>query len=209
MTFGAYYRGFFVRPRRTAEALVADPRRVRFGLYAFLVPLVGYVLVYAGLGRSGAYPSTFAPWLAIPAEEYYRYNLFLLPPSILSGWLLASAVVQLLGRLFSAAGSFEDTVSVLGFAISIASWSLLPHDLVVAAMGAAHVIDGRAHEHAMNAPTLARTILWTFMALYAVAFPVLFTKAIGAAHRLRAGPAAFLGFVGFAVYQLVFVVFNR
>jgi hypothetical protein len=209
MTFRDYYLGFFLHPRATAEKLVTDERRVRFGFFALLVPLVGYVLVYLGLSRSGAYPSTFSPWLALPAETYYRYNVFLLPPSILGAWLLASAVVQMAGRAVSARGSFDDTVSVLGFAISVASWSLLPHDLTVAALGAAGVIDGRAHEHAMNAPTPARDILWFFMAVYLIAFPLLFTAALGAAHRIRRVAAGFLGALGFIVYQMVFVLFNR
>jgi hypothetical protein len=208
-TFRAYYLGFFLHPRATVEALVADERRVRFGFFALIVPLVGYVLVYLGLSRSGAYPSVFSPWLALPAESYYRYNVFLLPPSILAAWLLASAVVQMAGRAVSAQGTFEDTASVLGFAISAANWSLLPHDLTVAALGAAGVIDGLAHEHAMNAPTPARDVLWFFMAVYLVAFPLLFTVALGAAHRIRTVAAAFLGASGFVVYQMVFVVFNR
>jgi hypothetical protein len=209
MGFRAFYLGFFSRPRATVAALLGDARHVRFGIYALLVPIVGYVVVYLGLSRSGAYPSTFSPWLALPAETYYRYNVYLLPPSIVAGWLLASAVVQLLGRLVSAKGSFEDTASVLGFAISVAHWSILPHDLAVAVLGAAGVIDGLAHEHAMNAPTPARNILWFFLAVYAIAFPVLFTKALGAAHRVGRGAAVFLGVAGFVVYQLVFLLFNR
>ena len=55
-------------------------------------------------------------WLAIPAEEYYRWNLYLLPPSMFAGWLLASAVVQLASRPLGGVGRFEDTVAALGFA---------------------------------------------------------------------------------------------
>lgn len=209
MMFPALYRGFFLHPRATALRLLADERRVRLGFLALLVPLLGYVIVYAGLSQSGAYPSAFSPWLAIPAEHYYRYNVFLLPPGILAAWLLASSVVQLLGRPLGARGTFEDTASVLGFAISAASWALLPHDLTVAILGATHLIDGRAHEHAMNAPTLARHVLWFFAAVYLVAFPIYFTKALAAAHHLKTGAATLLGITGFLIYQLVFVLFNR
>ncbi len=207
--FTSHYLRFLARPQRVAEALAGHPAKVRWGFYALLVPLVGYVLVYAGLSQSGAYPSTFDPWLAIDREHYYRYNLFLLPPSILAGWLLSAAVVQLLGRWAGARGSFEDTCCALGFAISAGSWSLLPHDLVVAALGALGVIDGRAHEHAMNSPTLARHVLWLFMAVYLVAFPVYFSGALAGVHRVKGRAAWLLGLAGFVVYQLVFVLFNR
>lgn len=209
MTFPSCYRSFFLRPGDTVDRILAEERKLRLGMLALLVPLVGYLIVYLGLSQSGAYPSKLAPWLAIPAEQYYRYNIFLLPPSILAAWLLASAVVQLLGRLFAAKGSFEDTATVLAFAISAASWSLLPHDVAVALLGGFHVIDGRAHEHAMNAPTLARHVLWFFMAIYMLAFPIYFTKALARAHRLRTGAAVFLGLTGFFIYQLVFLLFNR
>lgn len=209
MTFWASYKAFLVHPRETAAALAADPRQLKLGLAAFLVPVVGYLVVYVGLGRSGAYPSTFTPWLAIPAEEYYRWNLWLVAPSMFAGWLLASAVVQLASRPLGGTGRFEDTVAALGFACSAAHWALLPHDVAVGILGGLGVIDGRAHEHAMNQPTLARTLLWTFMALYAVAFPWFFGRALAGAHGLRGGRAAALGLLGFVVYQLVFVVFNR
>ena len=209
LTFWSTYKAFFVRPRETAEALAADSRGLRFGLAAFLVPVVGYSIVYIGLGQSGAYPSTFTPWLAIPAEEYYRWNLYLLPPSMFAGWLLASAVVQLASRPLGGTGRFEATVAALGFACSAAHWTLLPHDVLVGILGGLHVIDGRAHEHAMNQPTIARTLLWTFMTLYVLAFPWFFSLAIAGVHRVRGARAMLLGVLGFVVYQLVFVVFNR
>lgn len=209
MGYAAEYWRFLRHPSRTASALATDPHCVRKGVYALCVPLVGYTTVYLGLANSGAYPSSFSPWLAIPAEHYYRYNLFLLAPSMLAAWILAAGVVQLLGPVVGARGRFEETLGVLGFAISAGSWTLLPHDLFVATLGALHVIDGRAHEHAMNAPTYARALLWFLMGLYAIAFPVFFTSALRGAHRVTTTAAALLGVVGFVVYQLVFVTFNR
>ena len=61
----------------------------------------------------------------------------------------------------------------------------------------------------MNQPTVARTLLWTFMTLYALAFPWFFSRALAGVHRLRGARAVLLGLMGFVVYQLVFVVFNR
>lgn len=210
-SFGGTYARLFRHPREVMLGLRAEEeKKLRWSLAAIAIPIVGYTVVYIGLSQSGAYPSTFHPWLAIEAEHYYRYNVFLLGPSILAGWLLASAVVQMVGRAaMRAKGAFEDTAMALAFAISAASWTLLPHDLVVGILGGLHVIDGRAHEHAMNAPTLARTILWTFMALYAIAFPFYFTKTLGGVHGLKGIRALVLGFVGFFVYQIVFLVFNR
>lgn len=71
------------------------------------------------------------------------------------------------------------------------------------------VIDQRAYEDAMNTPTPFRTLIWTLMTGYLIAFFVTFARGVGAAHRLRTAPAAAAGALGVVVYQLVFVIFNR
>lgn len=207
-SFVGYYRGFFIRPRRTAEALVGDARGVRFGTFALLITVILYTLVYVFLILGGGRP-TFKPWLAIPTESYYRFNVFLLAPSMFMGWILAAGVVQLLARRFSSTGSFEDTLGVLGFGIGIPSWSTLLHDLVTSFLGAVHVINQREFEDALNAPTFWRALLWFLMTLYAVWFVVAFAAGIGAAQRVRRGPAVILGAIGFVIYQGVLLIFIR
>ena len=66
--------------------------------------------------------TTFKPWLAIPAEDYYRYNRFLLAPSLLMCCLLADSIVQLFSRFFRGSGTFEDTLAALGLGIAIPTW---------------------------------------------------------------------------------------
>ena len=93
-SFAAYYLGVVVRPRRTFDALMQDPRRLQFGAGALIVTGILYTWVYVLLYVGGAQPTTFRPWPAIPADDYYRYNRFLLAPSLLMCWLLASARSQ-------------------------------------------------------------------------------------------------------------------
>ncbi|MES1183372.1 MAG: hypothetical protein ABUL60_06125, partial [Myxococcales bacterium] len=122
--FFSYYRGALRAPRATFDALRADPRRLRFGTWALASNAALYTLVYLFLVMGNGRPTVFKPWLALPAESYYRYDAFLLAPSMFAGWLLAAGVVQLFGKLTGvASGSFEDTLAVLGFSIAIASWS--------------------------------------------------------------------------------------
>jgi hypothetical protein len=207
--FAAYYLGVVVRPRRTFDALMQDARRLQFGAGALLVTGILYTLVYVFLYVGGAHPTTFRPWRAIPADDYYRYNRFLLAPSLLMCWLLAGGVVQLLGRFFRGSGSFEDTLAALGFGIAVPTWASLVHDLSVSFLGAIRVIDAMEHEAAMNAPTPWRTLLWVSYSAYLVWFLVVFPKAVGAAQRVRSGPAMLVGILGFGVYQSVFLLFNR
>ncbi len=208
-SFRLYYLGTLLHPRRTFDLLVQDPRRLKFGALALAINAVLYTLVYVFLTMGGGAPSSLTPWLNIPADVYYPYNRFILAPSMFGCWILAAGVAQLLGRLFSGEGTFEDTLSTLGFAIGIASLFSLLHDLPDSFLGAIGLLDQHWYETALNSATIWRTILWILYGAFFVAFLVLFPKAIGAAQRLKPGPAILVGVLAFVVYQGVFFIFNR
>ena len=208
-SFWATYWSYVVRPRRTADALVADYRRVRFGAFAVLIPAAGYTSMYLLASIAGGAPSSFSPWLAIPKEVYFKYDVFIVAPSMFACWVLASGVAQLVSRLFSGSGSFEDTAAVLGFGIGIATWSSLVHDLTDAALGALGVIDMRQYERALNEPTVWRAILWALYSIYLAWFILLFSKGMGAAHKTRHGSSLLMAITAFIIYQGFYLVFNR
>ncbi len=208
-SFLDFYYSAFIRPKRTFDRLVNDPRRVRFGVLFVTIPAVLYIFVYIFLNHGGGAPSVFTPWLNIPKEVYYFYNRFLTAPSFYMSWILAAGVVQLLSRLFKGKGSFEDTLAVMGLGIAVAMWGTMLHDLVMSFLGAIRVISLAQHEIDMNSPTIWRTVIWTCMFIYLIWFVVMFTKGIAAAHRLKRGPATVLGVIGFVVFQVMFLVFNR
>lgn len=206
-SFASYYFDAFLRPRETFAALLADERRLRFGFYAVLIQAVVYTLVYVFLILGGGRP--FKPWLAIPEEQYYRYNVWFLAPSMVLGWILAAGVAQLLSRAFHGRGRFEDTLSLMGFGLGVASWATGLHDLLSSFLGAIHVIDQRAFEAALNAPTVWRALLWVLMIAYLIWFVVLFARSAETAHGIKGGRALVIGLLGFVVYQGFFLIFNR
>ncbi|HEX9615442.1 MAG TPA: hypothetical protein VGA55_08035, partial [Bacteroidota bacterium] len=63
---------------------------------------------------------------------------------------------QLLSRFWGGKGSFEDTLSVLGFSISIACMASLLHDFSDAFLGAIGVLDLGEYEVSLNSPTIRR-----------------------------------------------------
>ncbi len=79
-----------------------------------------------------------------------RHERSRLAPSMFLCWVPASGVVQLLSRLSSGTGAFEDTATGLAFGIGVATWASLVHDLTDGVLG---VIDMRAYEAALNGPT--------------------------------------------------------
>ena len=139
-----------------------------------------YVFLTIGKGA----PSAFTPWLNITKEDYYAINRFLMAPSMILCWLAASALIQVLSRLFKGVGTFEQTLAAIVLSISIAMWGGLIHDLPMSFLSAIGVIDARQHEIDMNSPTIFRTLLWACYSIYAIAFLVLFSLAVKVVHRL-------------------------
>lgn len=206
-TFGKYYRSTFISPKRTFEALISDHRMVKLAFIAVAIPAVLYTFVYIFLVFGGGQP--FKPWLDIPLEIYYKYNVFFCAPSMFLGWILAAGVVQLLSRTFYGKGTFEQTLAVMGFGIGVASWSTGIHDILTSFLGAIHVIDQRNYELILNSPTIWRALLWLQMSIYLVWFVVLFSKGISAVHGFGRWRSVLLGIAGFLTYQLFFLIFNR
>lgn len=208
-SFADYYLGTILRPRSTFAALMADERRLTFGALAIASNAALYTLVYIFLTIAGGAPSSFTPWLNIPAEVYYSYNRFMLAPSMLGCWILAAGVAQLLSRPLGGAGSFEDTLSVFGFGAAIATLAALAHDFTDSLLGALGLLDLRAYEVVLNSSTIWRAILLTLYAIALLWMPTLFAIGVSAAQRVRRGPAILVGALGFIVYQGVFFIFNR
>jgi hypothetical protein len=207
--FWSYYSGVFLHPSETFSLLMRDNRRLKFGLYAFLIPAIGYTLFYIMAYNAGGSPSTFKPWLAIPVEKYFYYDIFLTLPAYFLSLIAASGIIQLLSRAFNGKGSFEDTVSVFGFGVGVATWSTMLHDLTDAFLGFIGIIDLREYEKLLNEPTLWRSLLWTLFAIYFIWYIVLFTKGIKTVHKTSASVSLILGFVSLIVYQLIFLIFIR
>jgi hypothetical protein len=208
-SFWSFYKGLFLKPSKTFQELLIDDRRVKFGFFAILIPTVGYTLFYIMASKAGGAPSTFKPWLAIPIEDYFYYDIFLMAPTMLLCWIFSAGLVHLLSRLFSGIGTYEDTVTVIGFGISVATWSTLIHDLTDAFLAFIGVIDMKEYEAALNAPTFWRTLLLTLFAIYFIWFLILFTKGIATAHSLPKWKSFLLACIGLIAYQVVFLVFIR
>jgi len=164
-----------------------------------------YILLTIGNGA----PSVFTPWLNIPKEDYYSINRFLLAPSMILCWIVASAIIQILSRIFKGVGTFEQTLAVIALTISIAMWGGLIHDLPMSFLSAVGIINARQHEIDMNSPTIFRTLLWIFYSIYFVAFMILFPISVKVTHKLTTAKSIFIGWTGFICFQIIFLIFNR
>ncbi len=208
-SFKDYYIGTLFRPHQTFDALLNDDRRLKFGLLAISTNAILYNLVYIFLWSRGGAPSSFTPWLAVPKDVYYFYNQFWLAPSMFGCWILAAGVAHLISKLFSGKGSFEDTLSVFGFGITIATLFALLHDFTDSFLGAIGLLDLRWYEVQLNSPTIWRTILWTLYSIALILLVVLQIIGVKASQKIKIGPAILVGSIAAIVYQVLFLVFNR
>lgn len=209
LSFMNYYIGTLIRPRKTFDQLLKDERRLTYGALAILLNAFLYTLVYVFLTIGGGAPSSFDPWLAVPKEVYYSYNRFWLAPSMLGCWILAAAVAYLLSRLVAGKGSFDDTLSVFGFGITIATAIALLHDLTDSFLGAIGLLDLRWYEVALNSPTIWRVILLTLYSTALLMLAIQMIVGVARAQKIKPLHALWIGFIAAVVYQGIFFVFNR
>jgi hypothetical protein len=169
---------------------------------------VGYASTVAGIALAGGTPST--PWLAIPSDEYFKWEALFIAPVTLLCWVLAAGVVYVLSRLVGGMGTFEDTLTQLGFAIASATLITLIPDAVRAAMTSAGALSRTEWEQAVASPGSPDfVLLWTDMLAYLVGLLVLFTLAAAKAARLQGWRAASVGVAGALLYQGVYLIFIR
>jgi hypothetical protein len=182
---------------------------LKFGFYALLVPALGYTLFYLMAWRAGGAPSTFRPWLALPIEEYFKFDIFLSFPGYFVSWVTAASTLYLLSRALHGSGSFDDTLAAMGFGIGIATWSSMLHDLTDAILSTIGVIEMGEYEKMLNEPTFWRYLLLSLYSIYFLWFIYLFTLTILKAHKLKKWISLILGIFGLAVFQTMLFIFIR
>lgn len=206
--YSAYFRMFY-KPQSTFRWVFENNLGLRYGFFAILVPAIGYTLFYIMAWYAGGSPSTFKPWLSLPIEHYFKYDIFLTLPGYYLSWIGASATVYLISRLLGGPASFDHMLAVIGFGIGIATWSSMLHDLTDAFLSTIGVIDMREYEKLLNGPTFWRGLLLTLYVLYFIWFMTLFTLGIRVAQRFSFLKSAVIALIGLAVFQIILLLFIR
>lgn len=199
----------FYQSRRTFRFIFDSGKGLPYGFYALLVPALGYTLFYVMAYLAGGSPSTFKPWLALPIEEYFKYDIVLALPGNYLSWIGAAGTVYLISRLLKGKGGFDQVLAIIGFGVGVATWSSLFHDLTDALLSVLGVIDMREYERLLNEPTFWRALLLTLYAIYFFWILTLFTLGIRLAQRLGWARSVVVAFIGLATFQVILLIFIR
>ncbi len=114
-TIFAYALGFVIAPRRTVDAVAADPAGLWAGLWWTLIFLVAYsvtVLVFWLLGHEPVAQG----WLTVPRSRWYLVQTFTTIPIGLAGFVSLGGLLYFLCRAVGGTGSFEATFAVAAYA---------------------------------------------------------------------------------------------
>jgi hypothetical protein len=207
--FRTIYFRMFYRPATTFGIIFNSEHALRYGFFAFLIPSLGYTLFYIMAYFAGGSPSTFKPWLALPIEEYFKFDIILTFPGYYLSWIGSSVTVYLLSRLFKGHSNFDNILAIIGFGIGIATWSSMLHDLTDAFLSIIGIIEMREYEKLLNGPTFWRGLLWSLYTLYFFWFLSLFTIGIKKAHGFSLFKSILIALAGLFTFQLILLIFIR
>lgn len=129
-----------LRPRQAIAELKTHPNKAAVAFWVNFIFAVLYAvtaLIYYAIGRLPA----FEPWMPIPEETYYLYQIFWTVPWGLVTWIAFSGVAHLLavaGRDTAVRYQFEDALVVGGLAWVVPNAILmwLPETILVPLFGA-------------------------------------------------------------------------
>lgn len=208
-SFGSLYLRMFYKPASTFDNIFNSGHTLKYAFFASLVPAIGYTLFYIMAWYSGGSPSTFKPWLALPIEEYFKYDIILTLPGYFLSWMGASGVVYLICSAIKREVKFDNILAVIGFGIGVATWSSMFHDLTDAILSVLGVIKMQEYEALLNGPTFWRGLLWTLYTVYFFWILTLFTLGIKRAAGLNLLKSVIVSFIALCSFQTILLIFIR
>ncbi len=207
-TFSSYLFGTIAKPRATFIRLCDDPRAQRQAAKAILLIGALYTLTVIAFAAAEM-PISMQPWLALPAEGYYFREIFFALPVMFLGWIFAAGVMQVFCRILGGSGSFEATMSTLGFALTVSTFvTWIPESV-----GAVLFITGATTPSGFLEAASRSGALQVFLNLYQLVavgwMLVLAVIAAAVSHSLRWWRAALAGFLSIIVFMGMMLVFIR
>jgi hypothetical protein len=208
-SFWYYFLVTIFIPRRAFNRLLSEPAKVAKATKSILFIGILYALTAAALVFSGALLMVPA-WLKLSSENYYFWEIFFVIPVFVLDWILAAGLVLWLSRggKKKGSGTFEDTLSILGFAMAIPlfiAWIPQAAGAILLLLGMVQqefvdLVSGPGFWQGAALIYIIVVLLWLF---------ILSSIAVSVSQKLRWWKAILVSFLTVAVFVFVLFIFIR
>ena len=193
---------FIGSPARVTRRLMTDPRAAFVGFrnvlaIAFLYE--GAILLWA-FGADGV---TLPPFLRIPEQQYYYYELAFLVPLFLFTWLLASSIAYVMSKTLGGKGSFDPLLGGFGLTMAVSAYFTLIPDYIQGILWSTGWLPFSRYQELTGSGILL-AVVWAYMLAYTLSHLILYaitvhrTQSLG---KLRSSVVSLVSFIGsFAVW---------
>jgi len=184
------------------KQLTTGRRAVLTGFRNVLAIAVLYeiaILLWA-LGSDGV---TLPPFLRIPEEQYYFYELIFLVPMFLVTWLLASGLAYVMSMALGGNGPFDAILGGFGVSMAISFYFSLIPDYIQGILWTTGWVP--FHEYLeITSEGILLVMVWTYLLAWFLAHLILYSLTIlhtQGLSRIRSALVALVSFLGsFAVW---------
>ena len=193
----------FIRsPSEAASQLVTNQKAMLIGFRNVLAMAIlywGAILLWA-LGSEGV---TLPPFLRIPEDQYYFYELIFLIPMFIVTWLLASGIAYVMSKVLGGSGPFDAILGGFGLSMAISFYFSLIPDYIQGILWTTGLVPFYEYLE-LTSSGLPLLIVWTYLTAWLLTHLVLYSITVRQAQglsRARSALVAIVSFLGsFAVW---------
>ncbi len=156
----------------------------------------------------GADGVTLPPFLKIPEQHYYFYELIYLIPLFLIMWLLASGIAYLLSKGLGGNGSFDAILGGFGLTMAVSAYFTLIPDYVQGILWTTGWIPFAEYQE-LTGKGILLVIVWAYMLAYTFAHLILYASTIYHTQNVSWAKAALVSFVSYAGSFSIWIVLVR
>jgi hypothetical protein len=200
-------RDFVRSPGTFIRRLATDPRAAFVGFRNVLAIAILYELAIL-LWAIGADGVTLPPFLRIPEDQYYAYELAFLIPLFLLTWLLAAALAYVLAKAMGGTGSFDALLGGFGLAMAVSAYFTLIPDYVQGILWTTGWLPFDEYQERTSRGVLV-LIVWAYMLAYTLAHVLFYAVTVRHSQGLSATKATFVAIVAFLGSFSVWITIAR
>jgi len=207
MSFIRYQLDLVRSPKETIERLTREPGSALVGFKNILLAacLYDFSMVLWWMGNAKV---TAPPFLRIPSEQYYFYEIFFFIPVFIAAWLLAAGIIYLLAKASGSTGSYDALLGCLGVAVAVCAYITLIPDLFQGFLFSTGLVPQDQYV-AVTGRGFPLVVVLAYMLGYLVSNIISFAAITHYTQGLSKFRSAVWGLLGFAGFFALFFTYIR